>query len=176
MFLYCGTSLAFSIDPLIWKRWNVQQRKSKDFWDIQDRFHLYNENLLSYGVILSSHVNTKLWNVLFFYLTVLSLILRVATFLIIFHFLKREIESLFVHRFSTATMPIVRLLINCSHYWFVSLLFHIFYFDVKLPGFSLFFFFVGYYVELQLVTTCAIPNIVHWFREFRCTFSLYFFL
>lgn len=33
------------------------------------------------------------------------------------HFLKREFESLFVHRFSHATMPIYRLPINCAHYW-----------------------------------------------------------
>lgn len=42
---------------------------------------------------------------------------RVAVALILFHFLKREVESLFVHRFSNPTMPIARLPINCSHYW-----------------------------------------------------------
>ncbi|CAD2104755.1 3-oxo-5-alpha-steroid 4-dehydrogenase, putative [Plasmodium vinckei petteri] len=36
---------------------------------------------------------------------------------LLFHFLKREFESLFVHRFSNATMPIVRVPINCGHYW-----------------------------------------------------------
>lgn len=41
----------------------------------------------------------------------------VALTLFMFHFLKREVETLFVHRFSNATMPIMRLPINCAHYW-----------------------------------------------------------
>ncbi|CAG9477128.1 3-oxo-5-alpha-steroid 4-dehydrogenase, putative [Plasmodium vivax] len=36
---------------------------------------------------------------------------------LLFHFLKREFESMFVHRFSNATMPIRRVPINCGHYW-----------------------------------------------------------
>ncbi|TRY53187.1 Ubiquitin domain-containing Steroid reductase [Cryptosporidium tyzzeri] len=35
------------------------------------------------------------------------------------HYIKREIETCFVHRFSNATMPIIRLPINCFHYWFI---------------------------------------------------------
>ena len=34
-----------------------------------------------------------------------------------FHFIKRELETVFVHRFSNATMPVTRLPINCGHYW-----------------------------------------------------------
>lgn len=37
--------------------------------------------------------------------------------MLIFHFVKREIETLSIHRFSNATMPITRLPINCGHYW-----------------------------------------------------------
>jgi len=48
-----------------------------------------------------------------------SLTQKVAFVLVMFHFLKREFESLFVHRFSNATMPIVRLPLNCIHYWVI---------------------------------------------------------
>lgn len=46
-----------------------------------------------------------------------SLTQKVATSLVMIHFLKREMESLFVHRFSNATMPIFNLPKNCTHYW-----------------------------------------------------------
>eukprot|EP00922_Rhytidocystis_sp_ex-Travisia-forbesii_P042474 GHVS01063419.1.p1 GENE.GHVS01063419.1~~GHVS01063419.1.p1 ORF type:complete len:344 (+),score=25.85 GHVS01063419.1:80-1033(+) len=41
----------------------------------------------------------------------------VALCLVLIHYLKRELETLFVHRFSNATMPIVRVPLNCGHYW-----------------------------------------------------------
>lgn len=53
---------------------------------------------------------------------------RIAVLLFVGHFLKREFETLFVHRFSNATMPIIRLAINCSHYWCVFFLSHQCYF------------------------------------------------
>jgi len=34
-----------------------------------------------------------------------------------FHYIKRILETIFVHRFSHATMPLFNLLKNCSHYW-----------------------------------------------------------
>lgn len=40
-----------------------------------------------------------------------------ALWLVLVHFVKRELETLFVHRFSNATMPIVRVPLNCGHYW-----------------------------------------------------------
>ncbi|KAK1932798.1 3-oxo-5-alpha-steroid 4-dehydrogenase family protein [Babesia divergens] len=40
-----------------------------------------------------------------------------AYFMLMFHFIKREIESLFIHRFSKTTMPIRNLFTNCFHYW-----------------------------------------------------------
>lgn len=42
---------------------------------------------------------------------------KVACFLFLFHFIKREFESLFIHRFSHETMPLVNLWKNCTHYY-----------------------------------------------------------
>ena len=39
---------------------------------------------------------------------------------ICFHFLKREYETAFVHRFSHATMPLINLAKNCFHYWIIG--------------------------------------------------------
>lgn len=46
-----------------------------------------------------------------------SIIQILSFWFLLFHFIKREFESLFVHRFSNATMPIIRVPINCFHYW-----------------------------------------------------------
>ncbi|CAK9253166.1 unnamed protein product, partial [Sphagnum jensenii] len=51
-----------------------------------------------------------------------------------FHYLKRLYETLFVHRFSHSTMPIMNLFKNCGYYW----------------GFA---FYIGYYVNHPLYTS-----------------------
>ena len=38
-------------------------------------------------------------------------------FLRVLHYSKRLLETMFVHRFSNATMPIMNLFKNCGYYW-----------------------------------------------------------
>ncbi|EMR10628.1 hypothetical protein PNEG_01330 [Pneumocystis murina B123] len=42
---------------------------------------------------------------------------RIVFILVILHFIKRELETLLVHRFSISTMPRRNLFKNCFHYW-----------------------------------------------------------
>lgn len=49
-----------------------------------------------------------------------SILNKVAFALIIFHYLKRELETLFIHKFSLATMPIFNVFKNSAHYWLLN--------------------------------------------------------
>jgi very-long-chain enoyl-CoA reductase len=48
------------------------------------------------------------------YLQTLTLVL------VMVHFIKRELETLFIHRFSAATMPAFNIFRNSAHYWLLS--------------------------------------------------------
>lgn len=45
---------------------------------------------------------------------------KAAMLLAVLHFVKRELETIFVHRFSNATMPAFNIIKNCTHYWILS--------------------------------------------------------
>ncbi|MBW0469274.1 hypothetical protein O181_008989 [Austropuccinia psidii MF-1] len=45
---------------------------------------------------------------------------RIAFVMVMAHFLKRQLETIFVHRFSNATMPIRNIFKNSFHYWVLS--------------------------------------------------------
>jgi very-long-chain enoyl-CoA reductase len=44
---------------------------------------------------------------------------KAGFWMVVGHYLKRELETLFIHRFSSETMPIKNLFINCTHYWVI---------------------------------------------------------
>ena len=47
----------------------------------------------------------------------------VAFYCVVFHYLKREYETHFIHRFSNATMPFFNIFKNSAHYWLLGGLF-----------------------------------------------------
>lgn len=77
-------------------------------------------------VFLLEYLGPLLLHILFFsYFTLYEGIAqsqtqKLAFAMVTLHFAKREYETLYVHKFSNATMPIFNLFKNSSHYWFLS--------------------------------------------------------
>lgn len=52
--------------------------------------------------------------------TPFSTLQQLSMGMIIAHFIKRELETLFIHKFSSNTMPLFNLFKNSAHYWVLS--------------------------------------------------------
>lgn len=76
--------------------------------------------------------------------------------MLMFHYLKREFESVFIHRFSNSTMPFQRIFYNCTYYWgfggiFIGyFLFHPLYTDYEMPV-ACHFGILGFYLLAQFM-------------------------
>ena len=47
----------------------------------------------------------------------LTLNQKLGVFMALLHYVKRELETIFVHRFSSETMPLLNIFKNSFHYW-----------------------------------------------------------
>jgi very-long-chain enoyl-CoA reductase len=50
----------------------------------------------------------------------LSLSQKLSMAMVVLHFIKREYETLYIHKFSLSTMPVRNIFKNCAHYWIFS--------------------------------------------------------
>lgn len=62
------------------------------------------------------HYGPRIWRKNFEHSTVQKLALA----LVLTHYVKREFETIFVHRFSNGTMPAFNIVKNSTHYWILS--------------------------------------------------------
>ena len=68
-------------------------------------------------VFILEYLGPILIHSLFYLYSNHSILQTVALVMVVLHYLKREYETCFVHRFSNSTMPILNLPKNCFHYW-----------------------------------------------------------
>jgi very-long-chain enoyl-CoA reductase len=84
--------------------------------------------------------------------------------MLLVHYIKRELESLFVHRFGKSSMPFFNIIKNSAHYWILGGL---------LIGFELFR--EGYHDPVYPKWIGMVLNGVFYFSEtmnFRCHLAL----
>lgn len=66
-------------------------------------------------------IHTLVYGIAYYFLGVeFSSTQKTALKLAVLHFMKREYETMFVHRFSNSTMPFFNLFKNSGHYWVLS--------------------------------------------------------
>jgi len=77
--------------------------------------------LYEYGGPLVIHSLFYFFPTLFFGVNVQhSLLQKYLYAIVMLHFIKRELETIFVHRFSNGSMPYRSLARNCAHYWILG--------------------------------------------------------
>jgi len=84
---------------------------------------------------------------------------HIAVVLGVLHYLKRELETAFVHVFSRTSMPTKRCLINCTHYWILFALFN---------GIELFFFPKGHTYDQPILIAIVVAWALFEFLNLQC--------
>ena len=87
----------------------------------------------------------------------------IALILGVLHYLKRELETAFVHVFSRSSMPTKRFLINCTHYWILFALFN---------GIELFFFPKGHTYDRSVLIAIIAFWALFEFLNLQCHMTL----
>ena len=117
---------AFKIKP-------IQQRLLKDGKPIDSIDDVENNGLITVKdlgpqiswklVFLLEYLGPIIIHLIFYLQSPKTNLQTISLLLVAAHYLKREFETLFVHRFSNGTMPILNLPKNCFHYWVLGGLF-----------------------------------------------------
>jgi very-long-chain enoyl-CoA reductase len=113
----------FKVAPLR-QRLVTQNRKKLDFASLTPSSTIVLKDLgpqIAWKtVFLIEYFGPIVIHLLFFYFGARHSIQVLSMLLNVIHYSKRELETLFVHRFSNATMPLTNLPKNCFHYWILG--------------------------------------------------------